>query len=219
MSTVDEIIGRALEEDDVPPVIAGRTRPATLARRDAPEDKEKSKLRDKARRSSMVAHILGMSESDHESIIPDTAKSVDPFSVSQIPGVKDVQATSQAPSEPSSITARDEELLAPTAALVAPDVTPKVFDLIDPSQVPAPPAPAPTPAAPGAPHKGALDTILGRPATVESFVHSITPVDTIGIKNSVAAKLIPSVSGGSGMPTHQEGDGRTIFDVARQIMG
>jgi hypothetical protein len=166
-----------------------------------------------------------MTESDHESIIPDDAKPVDPFTVSQIPGVKDIASSSEAPSEPSVITAREEELISPTAALVAPDVTPKVFDLIDPSQVPAPPAPpAPAPAPPGPGQKGALDTILARPATgpmptAESFMNVITPVDSAGVQAAVASKLVPATDGGSGMPSHQEGDGRTVFNVARRLMG
>jgi hypothetical protein len=231
MSTLDQIIGRTPVQEDDPPVQTAR--PRTPARAGTPTDKEEKKLRDRARRSSTVAHIIGMSESDEESIIPDDAKPVDPYSSDAIPGMRETPSLNSAsPSEPSVTAPNGEELISPTAALVAPDVTPKVFQLIDPSMVPAPPKPAGPP--PGAPTvtppqpagHGALDTILGRntqpsasqipPVTAESFMQTINPLE---IKSKVAEKLVPSLSGGSAMPEHQEGDGKTVYAAFRNIMG
>lgn len=210
---------------------------AAPARREAPKDKESDKLRNKARQASVVAAITGMNESDEESIIPDNAKRIDTFSTEQIPGLKSTpDINNDSPSEPSLANSHGEELIPPTAALVAPDVTPKVFQLIDPSQVPAPPkptnvppgAPSVTPAPPAA--GGALDTILGRtptpppggippmqpPVTAESFMQTISPME---IKSKAAASLVPASAGGSSMPEHREGDGRTIFNAVRHLVG
>jgi hypothetical protein len=233
MSTIDQILGHKPIHEDEPPVLTARTRPASVLRKQEPKDKEDKKLRDKARRNSVVAYITGMAESDEEGIIPGDAKRVDPFSTEQIPGMRETPNLDNAsPSEPSLSNAHGEELIPPTAALVAPDVTPKVFQLIDPSQVPAPPRP--TAASPGTPSitpqpsgaDGALDTILGREnpspgsppplVTAESFLQSVNPYE---IKSKVAEKLVPAAAGGSAMPEHREGDGRTIFNVVRSLVG
>jgi hypothetical protein len=236
MSTIDEILGRNPVTEDSPPVQTARPRMATPARREAPKDKESEKLRNHARKASIVTAITGMTESDEESIIPDNAKRVDPFSTDQSPGLKSTpDINNDSPSEPSLANSHGEELIPPTAALVAPDVTPKVFQLVDPSQVPAPPKP--TNVAPGAPTAtpaaapgGALDTILGRtptppqggmppmqpPITAESFMHTISPME---IKAKAAESLIPASAGGSSMPEHKEGDGKTIFNAVRHLVG
>jgi len=231
MSTIDEILGRKPVQEDEPPVQASRTRPASPARRLPPTDKEDKKLRNKARQSSVVAGIIGMAESDEEAIIPNDAKRVDPYNTGQIPGMReqpDLEASG--PAEPTT-NVHGEELIPPTAALVAPDVTPNIFQLIDPSQVPAPPQPTAPP--PGAPtvtpavptdDQGALDTLLGRtspsPQTpafaVESFVESINPLE---VKTTVAEKLVPASEGGSSMPEHRQGDGKTIFSTFRRLVG
>lgn len=232
MSTLDQILGREPVKESVLPVMTGRTRPASMLRREAPEDKEESKLKKKARQSSVVASIIGMAENEEESIIPDNAKQVDAFASPNIPGMGEVPSLDgKNPAEPS-FTVDDEELIQPSAALVAPDITPKVFELIDPSQVPVPPRPSGQP--PGPPTvtpmptgaAGALDTILGRqhpnpapnappPVAVESFLHSINPGD---IKSRVAEKLIPGQSGGF-MPEHKEGDGQSVYNAFRTFIG
>jgi hypothetical protein len=202
-----------------------------MLRRQPPDDKEEKKLRDKARQSSVVAHIVGMTENDEESIIPPGAKQIDPYSTGQFQGLAHTPKNlgGSSPSEPSTSAHPGEELIPPTAALVAPDVTPQVFEPIDPSRVPAPPAPATAPGtpsvSPASPSAtGAMDTILGRqnPSTVppavavESFMQAVNPLE---IKSRVADKLVPASAGGSGMPLHQEGDGRTIFNVVRSLVG
>jgi hypothetical protein len=240
MSVVDAILGRGLTEDDVPPVMASRPRTAATARREPPEDEEEEELKKKAakaRSSSVVAGILGMSESDEEGIIPPEAKPFDTFTTQQIPGMKEApKLEGSTPSEPSVANSHGEQLIPPTAALVAPDVTPNVLALIDPSQVPAPPAP-PVPPAPverpapptgAVPPQPALDTILGRqnpaaevqppPGTVESFQAAINPAASpVMAKIKIAEALTPASAGGGDMPAHQEGDGKTIYNAFRQF--
>lgn len=231
MSTIDNILGRTPVQEDSPPAQAARPHVAFPARKEPPKDKENKTLRDKARSSHVVASIIGVAENNEEAIIPNNAKRVDAFSAAQIPGVADVPTiSSESPSEPAITGTHDEELMPPTAALVAPDVTPKVFQLIDPSQVPAPPQPSnvpPPPASAGpatSPENGALDTILGRnqnptpvpSVTAESFMQTI---DSSTVKSKVAEKLIPAKDGGSSMPVHQEGDGRAIYSTFRRLVG
>ena len=73
MSIIDQILGEATSVPDVAPVMAARVRPAS-SRRNPPGDKEDKKLKNKARQASIVASILGVTESDNEAIIPDDAK-------------------------------------------------------------------------------------------------------------------------------------------------
>lgn len=234
MSMIDQIIGRKPVREDAPPVQTARPKPASPARRLPPEDKEEKKLRDAAaRQRSVIAGIIGtVAESDEEAIIPSDAKRVDPFNTGQIPGMKEQpNLNSGSPAEPTTLT-HGEELIPPTAALVAPDVTPNIFKLIDPSAVPQPPKPEPPPMAaptvtPGAPPAaGAMDTILGRepgsaPApnpgiTAESFMHVINPIE---VKAKAAASIVPAAEGGSPMPEHVQGDGKTIFANFRKLVG
>ncbi len=240
MSVVDAILGRGLTEDDVPPVMAARPRTPTAARRVPPQDKEEEELKKKAaqaRSSSVVAGILGMSESDEEGIIPPEAKPFDTYYTQQIPGMKEApKLDAAAPAEPTTANSNGEQLIPPTAALVAPDVTPNVLALIDPSQVPAPPAPpvppvsqAPVAPPPGAaPPQPALDTILGRqnpaaevqppPGTMESFQAAITPAASpVVAKIKIAEALTPASAGGGEMPAHQEGDGKAVYSAFRQF--
>lgn len=235
MSTIDLILGNRSILEDIPPVPIGTTRPASMLRKQPPKDKEPDKLRNKARQASVISSILGVSESDEESIIPSSAQPVDPFSTAQIPGMRETPKFDSAqPAEPSVSNKHGEELIPPTAALVAPDITPKIFELIDPSQVPAPPQPTNvpppgpptvTPMATGA--DGALDTIMGRnmppshgaqppPVAVESFMQAINPME---IKAKAAASLVPAAAGGEPMPEHKASDGKTIWNVTRSLLG
>lgn len=233
MSTIDQIIGRKPVREDSPPVQTARPKLASPARHLAPEDEEQKKLRDAAaRQRSVIASIIGnVAESDNEAIIPKDAKRVDPFNTGQIPGMAEQpNLNAGAPAEPTTLI-HGEELIPPTVALVAPDVTPNIFKLIDPSAVPAPPRPTTPPGAPtitpGAPPaSGAMDTILGRdmePApsptpgiTAESFMHTISPLE---VKGKAAASLVPAAHGGAAMPEHVQGDGRTIFSAFRRFNG
>lgn len=235
-SLVNQILGRSPLREDSPPVQTAR--PHVPARKGSePEDKEEEKLKKRARRSSVVASIIGMSESDGESIIPDDAKAVDVFSdTHEIPGMRDTPDPAQSgPAEPAITSANGEELIPPAAALVAPDITPDVLKPIDSSRVPAPPGPIERPAPPpgttpppeataGQPQH-ALDTLLGRqnpspqpaaasPVTAESFIQTINPGQ---IKSRVAESVIPASEGGSEMPLHKEGDGKAIYAAFRRF--
>jgi hypothetical protein len=108
-----------------------------------------------------------------------------------------------------------EELIQPTAALVAPDITPDVMQPIDPYQVPAPPQrPVPPPSVAAAQQMGAEDarnvmnTILGRQnvqpqpetaVTAESVVAVMTHPVVIQEK---VAEAMTSAEAGASMPRH-----------------
>ena len=250
MSLVDQLLGRriAVRENttaDVVPVPAGKQQQPT--RKAPPKDKEEDKLKERARRSSVVAHIMGMTESDDEAIIPDSATPLDPFEVHHIPGMVAKPPGSvqhEEPSEPSPSNIHGEALIPPTSALVAPDVTPNVMSPLDPSQVPAAPRPmerpvAPAPVAPGAtgeprpapmsnsPNAGVLDTILGRQnkqpqpdAAAQAMAEQMMNEAVNGtVEERVASKLIPAQEGGEGMPVHKEGDGRSVYNAFRRFNG
>lgn len=236
MSVVDQILGRRKLSEDEPPVQAARPPQSRSERKATPKDKTTDKLKDAARRSAIVTSIIGMTESDEESIIPDDASRVDGFNDAwAIPGIKDDPGEDAAPgtNEPATTYNNGEELIPPTAALVAPDITPELLKPIDPASVPtpavatAPANPAMPPATaqpPGQPPQHALDTILGRqnpaqempPVTAESFMQI---VDEGEIKSKAMESLIPASDGGSAMPLHKESDGRAIYDAFRRFNG
>lgn len=244
---VDQILGRKPVAEElvgsVPPVMAGKPRSAAAVRKQPPKDEEEDELKKKARRSSVVASIMGMTESDDESIIPDNAKTVDTLTGGEhIPGIRsEPLPPAEGPSEPAATTNVDgEELIQPTAALVAPDVTPNVMQPIDPSQVPAPPQrPTPPPSvaaaqampAPGIPSPGrgamgTMDTLLGRQnsqpqpeeaaAMAEALIASMA--DPAEIQAKVAEAMTPAQPGSSLMPEHKEGDGKTVYSAFRRFM-
>jgi hypothetical protein len=241
MSMIDEILGRADENCSVVPVPATRQQRPIPGRKDPPKDEEEEKLRRQAvRRRSVVASIIGMVESDDEGIIPGDAERVDTLTGSeQIPGIhSDPLPKAEGPAEPDGEGSDDDELIQPTAALVAPDITPNVMQPIDPSRVPAPvsrPQPPPSVAAAqqmgaaeaSADATGVLATILGRQnrepqpeayeqeAVAESMVAAMTHPAIV--KQRVAEALTPE-SAGAAMPIHQEGDGKTVYNTFRRFM-
>jgi hypothetical protein len=246
MSLVDQLLGRTpvREDSSVVPVVAGRRPQAPdSSRRKPPEDEEDEDLRHKAaRHRSVVASIMGMAESDEEGIIPADAKRVDTLTGGeQIPGIRsDPLPKPERPAEPARTTNNSgEELIEPSAALVAPDITPNVRVPIDPSAVPmAPQRLAPPPSVAAAQQDGArdvwnstahvMDMILGRQSAApqpvnqanlemqaESVVASMA--DSVDIKTKAAMALMPE-SQGAAMPIHQEGDGRSVFNAARRFM-
>jgi len=240
---VDQILGRRVAESgDVPPVLAGKPRRPLPLRIQPPKDKNDDKLRAKARQSSVVASIIGMTESDDESIIPSEAKLVDTtLGGETIPGVRnDPLPSAEGPAEPQFMANVDgAELIQPTAALVAPDVTPNVMKQIDPSQVPAPPKsierPTPPPSVAAAQQmghqtmsagaRGAMDTILGRqnpaPEELETMAESVVAamnVNPAEITVKVAEALTPAQPGTSLMPDHKESDGKTVYSAFRRFM-
>lgn len=238
MSLVDQLLGRRVANESAPLIAAKQQKP--LPRRiQPPQDEEEDKLRKRAaRQRSVVASIMGVSESDDEGIIPDDAQEVDTLTGGEhIPGIRnDPLPKPESPAEPerSASNSGGEELIEPTAALVAPDITPNVMRPIDPSQVPAPahrPAPPPSVAAAqqmGAQDaRGALGTILGRQniqpqpdeaataAMAESMVAQMT--HPLVAQQKVAEAMTPAQEGGA-MPVHQEGDGHTVYNAFRRFM-
>jgi hypothetical protein len=256
MSLVDQILGKQpvgrgpVDESDVPPVLAGKRNDPRRQRTVPPKDKDDDKLRQKARQSSVVASIIGMTEADDESIIPPDAQSMDNMTgAANIPGIRtDPLPPADGPAEPQATTnVAGEELIQPTAALVAPDVTPNVFQQLDPSQVPAPPKPAERPMPPpsvaaaqqmgreqpmtqpstssSASARGVMDTILGRqnpaPEELQAMAESMvaTMADPAEIAAKVANAMTPAQPGASLMPEHKEGDGKTVYNSFRRFMG
>ena len=246
MSMIDDLLGRRPVREDfsaLPPGTYKQQRPAPV-RQLPPKDKEEDKLRKKARQSSVVACILGMTESDDEGIIPPDAKQVDTFSAGErIPGIRsDPLPQAEGPEEPAVSNVSGEELIQPQAALVAPDITPNVMQPLDPSQVPAPPrppqAPLPpmtggNPELPGEAARGVMNTILGRQnagsqpqapapsqAELESMAASTVAAMTnpIVIQEKVAEALTPAQPGTSTMPDHREGDGKSVYTAFRKFM-
>jgi hypothetical protein len=238
MGLVDQLLGqKPLVREDTPALWARPQRP-TPARREPPQDEEEEKLRKKAAcQRSVVASIMGMTESDDESIIPDDAEQVDTLTGGEhIPGIRsDPLPSPEGPSEPGATTnVSGEELIQPTAALVAPDITPNAMRPIDPSQVPAAPQrPMPPPSVAAAQAQGAeeaaggargvMDLLMGRQnsapqpegAMAESMVAAMTHPAVV--KQRVAEALVPGEAGGT-MPRHQEGDGQSVFRAFRQFV-
>lgn len=177
-STVERLLGVSLQEftgcTSVPAVEGVAGAPALITplynnrRFDSDKTRDKRKFKPPGivpkMRDNVVSGILGkrkVSESDEYArsaderfVIPDDATPL-----------KTVQTGMQSKPEPeSSNTSAREELISPSAALVAPDTTPDALVPLDPSQVPpmktgaAPPVSAsPVPEPPGV-----LDVVLGR---------------------------------------------------------
>ncbi len=156
---IRQMLGRQVQED-VPVPVAVRRSPL---------------LRNRDRRGVQrrtAAAMMGVSEAETP-IIPDDAEEMEMYGGSS--GIQldspalDDENQPETPEAPDTAAEEDETgLIQPRAALVAPDVTPKTLEPIDPSEVPAPSKPATT--ASGAPKvsddgKGAsdaLNVLLGR---------------------------------------------------------
>lgn len=241
MSVIDKILGRqpvieTTTTGDVPPVMAARPHSPDKARKETPRDKTKDRLR----RAGIVASILGITESDNESIFPEGAKSIDADQATDTLGLPPVKMPTDSPEEPAEINVDGEELITPSSALVAPDVTPNALVPIDPSAVPsgpgavprAPPAPMvrPVPAPPmGSSEEGTLDTILGRqnpapqsfeaapelqPVATEAFMDSVGMGARARGKQFVTEAVTPGVA----MPDHVEGNPERIVSAFRKFI-
>ena len=155
MSLIDQLIGRkpVAEDYSVPPVLAGKQQRPVPSRSQPPKEDAKIAARRAAvRRQSVLASIMGMTESEEEGIIPTDAQELDTENFGAvIPGVKkDPLPKAGGPAEPTGCqNPGQEELIQPFAALVAPDLTPNTLKPIDPSRVPQPPRP-PMPQMPAA---------------------------------------------------------------------
>jgi hypothetical protein len=184
--------------------------------------------------------VVGESKAPEDALIPDNAEDYEgggqPYEKQQKP-VKDVVM------EPRDPYADKEKLMTPSAALVAPDVTPEAEQPIDPAKVPntgggvrfrASDAER-EPAAPNQPlAKRAMDTLLGRPsgpsqqAEPDAVVTAESAYGLLGIKSPDQLHLEErsgAVSGeaalrqGTPMPEHKNGDGQAVLSAFRRFVG
>lgn len=192
------------------------------------------------KRRGEVARVVGEAQAPDSALIPDDAEEFEgggqPYEKKQKP-VKDVVM------EPRDPYAEKEKLMTPSAALVAPDVTPEADQPIDPAAVPNSGNGARFRASdadreasvPNQPlHKRAMDTLLGRPAgpsqqaEPDAVVTAESAYAMMGIKSPDQLHLEESsglVSGeaalrqGTPMPEHKSGDGRAVLSAFRRFVG
>lgn len=205
----------------------------------------RSRFRDRLRRRKEdVRRVVGEAQTPDEGLIPDDAEEFEgggqPFERSSKP-VKDVVM------EPRDPYADKEKLMTPSAALVAPDVTPQATQPLDPSAVPgggqgerfrtsdaerepsggtAPNQPLP---------KRAMDVLLGRPvgpsqeASPDAVVTAESAYRMMGVQSPNEQFQAEESGGGltgqavlkegQAMPDHQHSDGRTVLNVFRRFVG
>jgi hypothetical protein len=111
--------------------------------------------------------------------------------------------------------------MAPSVALVAPDVTPDALEPIDPSEVPLPPeaardAQVPSHPAP-APTDGVnpMDVLLGR--TSPKSGPPVNPAAGVAAAESMFQMASSALTPGEGMPSHQAGDAKKIIESYRRL--
>ena len=184
-SLVSAMLGRPIvQEDDSVPVPVTKTRSA-----------RRSRENDRLVNRRTITAIMGMAE-DQESIFPADAVQIDGVT-GFAPGIKGGdKPVDRAPEEPEDPDyAQGEDLMSPTIALVAPDVTPQALQPLDPSQVPPDVKPS-LPAQPATPNNGAdaLQVLLGKASPDEQSA-AITTAESA--QASVNASLgLNSNSGG-----------------------
>lgn len=206
----------------------------------------RSRFRDRLRRRKEdVRRVVGEAQGPDDGLIPDDAEEFEgggqSFERSSKP-VKDVVM------EPRDPYADKEKLMAPSAALVAPDVTPQATQPLDPSAVPGggpgerfrtsdAERDAGTSAAPNQPlPKRAMDVLLGRPAgpsqeaspdavvTAESAYRMLgvqSPNEQFQSEDGGSAGLTGQavLKEGQAMPDHRYSDGKTVLNVFRRFVG
>lgn len=218
-STVAKMLGQPLLEDDVPPVLGNRSR-ATQLRREVRTDRHHRQRR-------IAAQIMGMSESEEETgIFPNDAKEVENPGASY--GSMKTDDTNLKKEQTNGPTnpyhdgeSSKEPLMAPSVALVAPDVTPDALEPIDPSEVPLPPeaardAQVPSHPAP-APTDGVnpMDVLLGR--TSPKSGPPVNPAAGVAAAESMFQMASSALTPGEGMPSHEAGDAKKIIESYRRF--
>jgi hypothetical protein len=220
---VAQMTGRRVQEDVPVPVAACRS-----------EIPNRRKDRRSVQRRTAAA-MMGMREDqdqDQDGIIPGDADEVDNYGGPA--GTKvdhDKVEDDETPDDamtPASSGYEEEtgELIAPSAALVAPDVTPHTLEPLDPSQVPAPkqpaaaPAPPAAPAATGQPPIDPMDVLLGRRSGRQPMPPEETapPVTTEAAQATINATLGVSGPGdllgqGREMPPPAPGDAKKVMEA------
>jgi len=172
-------------------------------------------------------------------IIPPDAPEIDTVGEPIKKGMRPVRDVVMEPNDPY---ADKEKMMTPTAALVAPDVTPEADKPIDPSAVPgasrqtfrAKDAEA-EPAAETQPHSSVdtMDILLGRQRGAPSrqqepdqVVTAESAYSQLGIQSPAAMNVTESSAGmgqvllkeGQDMPEHVPGDGRKIMENFRRFV-
>lgn len=129
MNALDRVLGRKLSETtttgDVAPVVATVPTWQHIKRK---KDGEKKKP------SGDVASVIGETR-EEPTVIPNDAEEAEEGDFNGAQGVN-VPKPKEAKANPDQPATEEDKLLAPQAALVAPDVTPDAMTEIDPSQVP-----------------------------------------------------------------------------------
>lgn len=222
---------KSLEETMTADVVPALVAPMQMLRTKKGLSKPVAKNKEKTKPRKNIVDSLTDNIDLSTDIIPDDAES-------DSTPLKDVN-TSSGPAElPDKKTG--DKLIDPTVALVAPDVTPKAEEPIDPSSLPIPGTVNPT---------SALNTILGTnpapasnqvnagvdtkkeassqealfrsfgismPQVSESVPEAIKDMQvTQALAETVAAATQPDIP----MPVHQEGDIRKLCSAFRSFMG
>ena len=209
-SLIAQMTGQRVQED-VPVPVAAKARPRLM--------------RSRSTQRRTAAAIMGMSEA--EAIIPDDAEEIDNYGgPAGSKADREKVEQDQAPDDPltpdGSGDTEDSQLITPSAALVAPDVTPHTLDPIDPSNVPQPKAaPAAPSAAPSGKGVDPMDILLGRnkPSPEASQqLHAETTVTTESAQAAINSSLgvgVPAdlLGRGKEMPPPQQADSKKIMEA------
>lgn len=188
-----------------------------------------------------VKRMVGESDSEDDSVIPDDAEPVDPSEMSDGKPLRPVRDIVQEPSHP---VADKEKYQTPYAALTAPDVTPQSTQPIDPSNVPGTTTPERFTAADLAQSGGndtsdvaakAMDVLLGRnraskPATTPADFSRAGDITTeeaarlVGVQPPVfedaKAKAAAVLQEGGAMPPPAPAsDGSAVYSAFRRFNG
>lgn len=214
-SIVSQMLGSSVRED-VPVPVAARRQPTP--RRDP-------KAVDRQRRTA--AALMGMAEGEEDSIIPDdateigTVLGVNSLKMGKPAGNDDQAEPAEPPVEQKDGEENGEEMITPATALVAPDLTPKTLEPIDPSEVPARKSQPAPPAAAGRSNMDPMSVLLGRPS--ERPAASPPPQETTPMTAESAQATMNNVLGvksanaglkaGGGMPDHIAGTGTSILEA------
>lgn len=233
---------QAVEESKTIPV---RPQPSEKVQEDVPVPcaaVSRQTFRDrlkKRRRESSMSRVMGEAVNADEPIIPKDAEEFEGGGQPYEQGLKPVKDVVMEPNDPY---AGKEKMMTPSAALVAPDVTPDADKPIDPSAVPGvgsgarfragdadrePQAPS---SGQALPHR-AMDVLLARPtppsqeAQPDAVVTAESAYRMMGVQSPDEQFRDASASGqallneNAPMPTHVHSDGRQVLSVFRRFAG
>lgn len=235
MSALDRVLGRKLNETtttgDIAPVMASVPAWQHIKRNKDEESRRKKK-------SSEVAKVVGESQEEGD-VIPSDAEEAEDSDFNAAAGVH-VPKPKEPKKNPDQAASEEEKLLTPTAALVAPDVTPDSMTEIDPSQVPGKSggqsfrasdlnAPPQQPQQPGDRTDAAvsqMDILLGRQRSNTPNGPGSPPPTQPVMSEDAAAAIFNQKSGDELLqpgvevppPTQGRVDARTVCEAARKFL-